>query len=398
MHIFLNALGASCSSGLTYLRNVIPQLLRHAGIRTTLAVSREFREEFGRRSNLACLQHDFSRRAARRFWQEQTMLPGLIRRSGADVLISAGNFALWRSPVPQILLSGNALYTCGDFIRDLRARGEYGLLLDTIVRGFLARRSAGWADATVAPSEWFAEQIRRWTGADAVCIHHGFDPAVFFADSSPLPMEIQKKLDAEHALRLLFVSHYNYYRNFETLLRAVPMVRERLGGRKVRLLLTCELQRGRNPGSYRPERAEELVRDLGISEEVVELGTIPYGLLHQVYRACDIYVTPAYAETFAHPLVEAMENKLPIVASDLPVHREICGSAALYFPRFSPDELAEQILRLARSTELRAELSFQGLTRVRDFSWAKHVNQLRALAAGLIRDREPSFAEQRLIA
>lgn len=398
MHIFLNALGASCSSGLTYLRNVIPQLLRHAGIRTTLAVSREFREEFGRRSNLACLQHDFSRRAARRFWQEQTMLPGLIRRSGADVLISAGNFALWRSPVPQILLSGNALYTCGDFIRDLRARGEYGLLLDTIVRGFLARRSAGWADATVAPSEWFAEQIRRWTGAGAVCIHHGFDPAVFFADSSPLPMEIQKKLDAQHALRLLFVSHYNYYRNFETLLRAVPMVRERLGGRKVRLLLTCELQRGRNPGSYRPERAEELVRDLGISEEVVELGTIPYGLLHQVYRACDIYVTPAYAETFAHPLVEAMANKLPIVASDLPVHREICGSAALYFPRFSPDELAEQILRLARSTELRAELSFQGLTRVRDFSWAKHVNQLRALAAGLIRDREPSFAEQRLIA
>lgn len=398
MHIFLNALGASCSSGLTYLRNVIPQLLRHAGIRTTLAVSREFREEFGRRSNLACLQHDFSRRAARRFWQEQTMLPGLIRRSGADVLISAGNFALWRSPVPQILLSGNALYTSGDFIRDLRARGEYGLLLDTIVRGFLARRSAGWADATVAPSEWFAEQIRRWTGAGAVCIHHGFDPAVFFADSSPLPMEIQKKLDAQHALRLLFVSHYNYYRNFETLLRAVPMVRERLGGRKVRLLLTCELQRGRNPGSYRPERAEELVRDLGISEEVVELGTIPYGLLHQVYRACDIYVTPAYAETFAHPLVEAMANKLPIVASDLPVHREICGSAALYFPRFSPDELAEQILRLARSTELRAELSFQGLTRVRDFSWAKHVNQLRALAAGLIRDREPSFAEQRLIA
>ena len=40
----------------------------------------------------------------------------LIRRSGAQVLISAGNFALWNSPVPQILLSRNSLYTSGRFL------------------------------------------------------------------------------------------------------------------------------------------------------------------------------------------------------------------------------------------------------------------------------------------
>jgi hypothetical protein len=52
-------------------------------------------------------------------------------------------------------------------------------------------------------------------------------------------------------------------------------------------------------------------------------------------------VTPAYAESFAHPLIESMSSGLPVVASDLPVHREICGDAAIYFPRFSPDALAE---------------------------------------------------------
>jgi len=109
-------------------------------------------------------------------------------------------------------------------------------------------------------------------------------------------------------------------------------------------------------------------------------------------------VTPAYAETFAHPVVEAMASKLPVVASDLPVHREICGPAALYFHRFSPDKLAGQILRLANSPDLRTELSSRGFARSRDFSWAKHVNQLLALAAKLIRDREPSSAEHRLIA
>ena len=49
----------------------------------------------------------------------------IIRRSHADVLLSTGNFALRQSPVPQILLSRNSVYTSPDFYRDLLARHEY---------------------------------------------------------------------------------------------------------------------------------------------------------------------------------------------------------------------------------------------------------------------------------
>ena len=87
------------------------------------------------------------------------------------------------------------------------------------------------------------------------------------------------------ALRLLYVSHYNYYRNFETLFRALPRIRERLGGRKLRLFLTCRLRSEDNPGSYRASAASALVEKLGIGDSVVELGAVPYSLLHQVYRA-----------------------------------------------------------------------------------------------------------------
>ncbi|HSZ03232.1 MAG TPA: glycosyltransferase [Terriglobales bacterium] len=381
MHLFLNCLAASAASGLTYVRNVVPQLSGQPGVRATVALRPQLRQELGHPSNISFVELEIPAGAAGRFCWEQSLLSRTIRKSGADVLISAGNFALFRSPVPQILLSGNSLYTSPDFYNDLRARRAYRIWLDTQAKGFFARRSVRWADCTVAPSKSFADTLRVWSEGKVVSIYHGFDSDIFFCEQDQLPQEIQDKLDSgKDALRLIFVSHYNYYRNFETLLRAIPYIRERLGGRKVQLLLTCKLSSEENTGAYRTATAAALVRDLGISNEVVELGAIPYGQLQHVLRSSNIYVTPAYTETFAHPLVEAMASGLPIVASDLQVHREVCGPAALYFPCFSPTDLAKQAMAIANNQELGREMSNSGQSRSLDFSWARHVQELLAIS------------------
>jgi glycosyltransferase involved in cell wall biosynthesis len=300
------------------------------------------------------------------------------------VLISTGNVALWRSPVPQILLSRNSLYTSADFVRDLRARGDYAIWIDTVIKGWLARQSIRCAELTIAPSAAFARELSLWSGKDVVAVHHGFDADAFTSDATPLPAEAQAQLeDGKDALRILFVSHYNYYRNFETLLRAMPLLNRKMKTRKAKLYLTCQLNSHDNPGSYKTEAASSLLSDLGAQCDVVELGSIPYRSLHHLYRACHIYVTPAYAESFAHPLVEAMSSGLPVVASDLAVHREICGSAALYFPPFSAEDLANAVVRVHEDQELAAELSRAGRSRAREFSWEKHVASLLALATGL---------------
>jgi len=127
-----------------------------------------------------------------------------------------------------------------------------------------------------------------------------------------------------------------------------------------------------------------LVRDLGVSNMVIELGAIPYRQLHHLYRRADVYITPAYTETFAHPLVEAMSSGLPVVASNLAVHREICGDAALYFPPFSPEELADRVTEVATSKTLAARVSEAGLGRAAAFCWRKHVDQLLSLAHKLV--------------
>lgn len=383
MRLFINSLAASAGGGLTYIRNVIPHLAASPDLRVTVALSPNLRQEFPASSNIDFLELETP--PPKRFWFEQSKLPGLIRRCGSDVLLSAGNFALRNSPVPQVLLSRNSVYTSADFYRDLITRGEYRTWLDTRFRAMLAKRSILWADCAVAPSESFAAELRHWTGRNVHAIHHGFDRDVFFGDSSPLAAEVEAKLElAQESLRLLFVSHYNYYRNFETLIRALPLLRQLLPNRAVTLFLTCKLSEGENPGDYRPKMAAKLVKDLGVDGMVVELGAIPYRQLHLLYGHADIYVTPAYTETFAHPLVEAMASGVPVVASDLAVHQEICGESAVYFPRFSVELLAATVAQVAQSPEALRRMSAAGTERARAFSWKTHVEKILALCRGLV--------------
>lgn len=384
MHFFVHALGASAGGGLTYIRNVIPQLLRR-GATVTLLASREALPEVATDERLTILSPPTQAGAISRFVWEQRHIPDLIRERRAQILLSAGNFAVWNSPVPQILLSRNSLYTSSDFARDLRQRGEFTLLADHVVKAYLAKKSIQRATVTVAPSAEFARDLTAWSGKQVHAIHHGFDPDQFFRSPAGLPLGVEEKIEqARGTLRLLFVSHYNYYRNFETLFRGLALFKQRQPENTVRLLLTCELAPGKNPGRYKTGHAAALVKELGIQADVVQLGTIPYPALHHVYRACDLYVSPAYAETFAHPLVEAMASGLPIIASDLPVHREIASGAALYFQKFSPQDLADKLSQLAQNSDLRARLHREGLARARDFSWSAHVDQLLAVANGLV--------------
>jgi glycosyltransferase involved in cell wall biosynthesis len=384
MHLFINALAASAGGGLTYIRNVLPHLSGQPELKVTIAVTPGLRQEF---RSLASVEFmELGGPIARRFWFEQSALPESVRDCGADVLLSTGNFALRRSPVPQILLSRNSIYLSRHFYSDLLSRGEYRTWIDTHIRSGLAKRSIHWADITVAPSRAFASELQRWSGRPVQAIYHGFDHHAFTRNTDPLSPEVEGKLRASNAdVTLLFVSHYNYYRNFETLIKAIPLLRSRLAGRSCRLLLTCQLEPGKNPGTYNPRKAAELIQKLGVRDLIVELGAIPYDQLHNLYDRADLYVTPAYTETFAHPLVEAMASGVPIIASDLEVHREICGDAAIYFPTFSPEKLAESIGQLVLNPRTAKQMSIRGMKRSQDFSWKQHVQEILKICETLLK-------------
>ncbi len=69
--------------------------------------------------------------------------------------------------------------------------------------------------------------------------------------------------------------------------------------------------------------------------------------LYSRARAC---VVASYAEGFSYPGVEAMRCSTPIVASDIPVHREVYGEWVRYFDPYSKQDLARALDALVNST------------------------------------------------
>lgn len=68
--------------------------------------------------------------------------------------------------------------------------------------------------------------------------------------------------------------------------------------------------------------------------------------LDTLYRNAYAFVFPSLYEGFGMPLLEALGFGLPIVCSDLDTSREICESAAFYFPKNDEHELVKLLVQL----------------------------------------------------
>jgi len=178
-------------------------------------------------------------------------------------------------------------------------------------------------------------------------------------------------------MQLLYVSEYGDYKNLTTLLKALPLVR-RQSVDNFHVVTTADP--GQFPDVEIVTREEDklLATHPLVAPLVKFTGSVPYEEISKLYLESDFFVFPSVAESFGHPLVEAMASGLPIVASDIPICREICGDAALYFNPFDPQDLAEKILVLLNNSNLRKQLSQIGRRRAEaQFDWKDHVSRLK---------------------
>ena len=128
---------------------------------------------------------------------------------------------------------------------------------------------------------------------------------------------------------------------------------------------------------------EAQARDLGIRERIVTLplfdpkSSRDRAGLAAVYRRAAVVLMPSEAEGFGLPVVEALACGVPVVATDLPVFREVGGEAITYCALSDVREWAGSVVALlSEGEEAREARRERGLERAKLFTWREHADRL----------------------
>ena len=302
----------------------------------------------------------------RRLWFDQVELPRILRRERIDVLFSTANFATFFCPCRQILLVRNSLYFSSLYRSKILPHKSWKIRAGEALRRWLVCHSVMASDVVLTPSQAMLDELRTAVEPRATFVsHYGVDRERFRPATSTFA--------AEGCVSLVFTSLYSEHKNVGTLFRA--LLELQASGQKCRLITTADPEWEKIDNPIR-ESDRKLVEELKRRTLIELTGVLAGPALDRLCARGDIFVYPSVVESFGHPLLEAMAAGLPIVAADVPINRELCGNAALYFSPFDADDCARQISALIDDSDRRNELAHRSLQRVNEFRWSSHAGRL----------------------
>ena len=102
--------------------------------------------------------------------------------------------------------------------------------------------------------------------------------------------------------------------------------------------------------------------------KIIETGYVSDEDRAALFMRAEMYLMPSHYEGFGMQLLEGMVYHTPMLASDIPVLREVADGAAIYTGT-SPKEIAAGIAKLAGNKPLQEKLLAAGNKQLKLFSW-----------------------------
>lgn len=297
-----------------------------------------------------------------------------------DAVLTVFGPAMWRPRAPHLMGFANGLYLSLDsrFIRD-------HFLADPVSRArYLARR-------TILLGELRREARHFWIETEAaradLCriLHLAPSQVTVASNSFGAPFRDLGDRLAEPRrpgpMQLLCLANWYPHKNLEMVREVLPLLRHRA----VEVEFSMTLRESEFTALFGPEGSTPGVRNLG----PLRPDECP-----DAYLGADALFFPSLLETFSATYPEAMVTGRPVLTSDLPFARSVCGDAAGYFDPYDARSACDAIERLVRDPAWRSDLVAKGRARLKTFDdAATRCTKLLRVLEGLVDDATHGLAE-----
>lgn len=254
-----------------------------------------------------------------------------------DAVFEAGRFFGWRLPYP-------AMAWFPDF--------QHRRLPQLFPAAARWRREAGFrmqlaSGRTVMLSSESAYQDFKkfYPGArnEVRVVRFATTPSPTMLAADPAEVVLQYQLPKKY---FYLPNQFYTHKNHEVVVDALAMLAER--NVDVVVCASGSTEDRRERGHFESVMAR--VRILGLERRFRHLGMIPLSHVYALLRGCIALVNPSRSEGWSTTVEEAKSFGVPMILSDLEVHREQTSGTASYFETENPAALADHLERLAKES------------------------------------------------
>lgn len=158
----------------------------------------------------------------------------------------------------------------------------------------------------------------------------------------------------------VFVGRRDLYKNWDRLLEAFQVVHSRQSDLRLAVV-----------GSEFSEAEHQQINQMGLSTSIRHLGTVDDPTLVQIYQSALGFIFPTLWEGFGLPLLEGIASGTCVLASDIPVFREIAAGGFQPFDPYDAESMADAMLQVANDPELRQQRIDQGRQLLQRYDWTR---------------------------
>lgn len=304
---------------------------------------------------------------------EQIKLPEIINKEKPDIT----HFPHFNVPV---FFKGKYVVTIHDMLMHKSVGKEATTLpmpvylIKRLGYRFVFDRAVRRASLVIVPTNAVLDEVVGKYGLDSSKIritYEGVDARIAKGDS-PMPY------------KPYFVYTGNAYphKNLNNLIKAIKIVNTKYN-QKVFLAIAS----ARNIFT---QRIENLIQKLSVKDSVKMLGFVPDAKMGTLFSNSVGFVFPSFSEGFGLPGLEALSSGTILIASDIPVFKEVYKNNALYFDPKNPESIAlimKNVLEMG--SEVRLKMIQKSKEFVKKYSWVKMSQETKNIYEEVFLQKKP---------